>query len=153
MPEINNAEALRAWLMGCPAIAGSAFGMDYLGDAAGSWSLGCVPTEAGVRKNILGEAAPRRRQSREYWLDARLPWSADEAGNLENLGRMQAAEDWMTVQSAAGALPDWNGGRVTAVLPSLSTAPVDFGAGTARYRLKLRVEFEREHSTGGYEYV
>ena len=40
MPEINNAEVLRAWLMGCPAIAGSAFGMDYLGDAKAAIRLG-----------------------------------------------------------------------------------------------------------------
>ena len=143
MTGINNAEALRTWLRDCPAIPREcAFGADYLGDEAGSWALCASPSEAAVRENILGEKALRRRQSREYWLDARLPFSGDAARNLENLGILQAAEAWVSAQNAAGAFPEWEGGRVTAILPTVSAAPTDFGANAARYRMKLRVEYE-----------
>lgn len=143
MAGINNAEALRAWLRSCPAIPReSPFGADYLGDEAGGWALCAAPTKASARENILGEAALSRRQEREYWLDARLPYSGDAARNLENLGILQAVEAWVLAQNAAGAFPQWEGGRVTAILPTVSAAPKEFGADAARYRMKLRVEFE-----------
>lgn len=143
MPQINNAEALRDWLRDCPMIAReSDFGVDWLGDGAGGFALCAAPSEPTYREDILGRKAMSRRQGREFWLDARLPCGADVAQNLANLGFLQRVEAWVLAQNAAGAFPRWEGGRVTAILPTLTGTPVDFGSGEARYRLKLRVEYE-----------
>ncbi len=140
-----DARALRAWLRDCPAIdCEAAFGVDYLGAEAGSWAICSLATELKRRENILGETALARRQSREYGLDFRGIHSGDPAGNMENLGRLDEAAAWVRERSAAGDLPQWNGGRVTAVLPATSAAVEEIGKGTARYRLRLRVECEMD---------
>ena len=139
----NDVEALRAWLRCCPAIGREAvFGVDYLGAEAGSWVICGLASELKRRENIMGEAALARRQAREYALDFRGTHSGDPAGNLENLERMSGAAEWMRGMSAGGNLPEWPGGRLTAVLPARQAAVEDVGRGTARYRLRLRAEYE-----------
>lgn len=143
MPQINDVGALRDWLRTCPAIAReSAFGVDYLGEAPGGYALCAVPSEVKYRENILGETAPLARQSRDFWLDLRAPYGADAGQNLGNLEGMRAVADWVLAQSAAGNLPEWRAGRVTAVAPTVCAAPEDTGSGDARYRLRLRVAYE-----------
>lgn len=143
--------ALRAWLRTCPAIdREAAFGVDYLGAQVGSWALCAVPSQCARRENILGEAAPARRQSREYRLDYRGAYGADAAGNLANLDRLRAVAEWMWAKSAAGELPEWEGGRATAVLPALTAAPQNPGSDAARYRMGLRMEFELDAPVGAY---
>ena len=139
----NDVEALRAWLRNCPAIdREAAFGVDYLGVEAGCWAICGLASELKRRENIMGEAALARRQAREYALDYRGTHSGDPAGNLENLQRMSGAAEWVRSRSAAGDLPEWPGGRFTAVLPARQAAVEDAGKGTARYRLRLRAEYE-----------
>ena len=148
MARINNAEALRQWLRGCPWIAReSAFDVDWLGDGTGGFALSAAPSQPEYRENILGRKAPPAKQGREFWLDARLPHGADVAQNLSNLGFLQRVEHWILAQNAAGAFPEWEGGRVTAILPALTGAPEDVGSGWARYRMKLRVEYEASETT------
>lgn len=143
MPRINDAEALRDWLRGCPAIAGeSAFGVDYLGDVPGSFALRALPSEVKYRTNILGGTAPLPRQSREYALEARAAYGAEPGQNLENLELFQAIAGWMLAENAAGRFPEWEEGRVTAILPAVCAAPEDAGSDSARYRLRIRVEYE-----------
>ena len=142
MPQINNAGALREWLRTCPAIDRTRpFGVDYLGDGPG-YALSAIPSALKYRENILGGTALEPRQSREYWLDAREPYGGELAQNLDNLGFFQDVADWILAQNAAGNLPEWSGGRVTAVLPALSAAPDGADSDSARYRLRLRVTYE-----------
>lgn len=141
--------ALRAWLRTCPAIdREAAFGVDYLGAQAGCWALCAVPSKCARRENILGEAALGRRQSREYRLDYRGAYGADAAENLANLEKLRAVAEWTRAKSAAGELPEWAGGRATAVLPALTAAPQDAGSDAARYRMGLRVEYELDAPEG-----
>ena len=138
-----DARALRAWLRDCPAVGReAAFGVDYLGAEAGSWAICRLATELKRRENILGEAALARRQTREYGLDFRGIHSGDPAGNMESLERLDEAAAWVRERNAEGDLPQWNGGRVTAVLPAMSAAVEEIGKGTARYRLRLRVAYQ-----------
>ena len=144
MPRINNAGALRDWLRNCPAIdRGRPFGVDYLGEAPG-YALCAAGSELKYRENILGETALAPRQREEYWLDARSPYGADVAQNLSNLALFQSVAEWIRAQSASGHLPTWDGGRVTAVSPTLTAAPTGAGSDAARYRLRLRVDYEAD---------
>lgn len=153
MPQINDVGALRDWLRTCPAIAReSAFGVDYLGDMPGGFALCSVPSEAKYRENILGEAAPMPRQSRDFWLDVRAPYGADAGQNLDNLALMRSIADWIRAQSAAGNLPEWQGVRVTGIVPAAGVSVEDAGSDAARYRMRMRVEYEiREQATGNRE--
>ena len=149
MAQSNDARALREWLRDCPAIGReAAFGVDYLGAEAGCWAICGLAAVWKRRENILGEAALARRQTREFALDYRGIHSGDPAGNLENLERMDAAAAWTRLRSAAGELPEWTGGRVAAVLPAGPAAVEQIGKGTARYRLRLRVEYELDAPAG-----
>ncbi len=139
--------ALRDWLRTCPEIEReAAFGVDYLGAEVGSWALCGAASEMKRRENILGEAALADRQSREYRLDYRGACGASAAQNLANLGRLETVADWIRAQNASGALPVWEDGRATAVLPA-KTAEVENVAGdAARYRLRLRMDYQWDAS-------
>ena len=52
-----------------------------------------------------------------------------------------AVADWIAAQNAAGAFPEWEGGSVTGVTPTLTGAPVACGAGAARYQIQIRVTY------------
>lgn len=141
---INGAQALRNWLRGCPEIGRGAFGADYLGMEPGSWSLNALPGAVQYRENILGQRTPEDRQEREFQLDWRADYGAQAGQNLENLGVLQRVGEWILEQSAEGSLPEWEGGRVTAILPEQNGAAAETGSGEARYRLRLRVFIERD---------
>lgn len=143
MAQSNDVEALRAWLRTCPAIdREAAFGVDYLGAEAGCWAICGLESELKRRENILGEAALARRQAREFGLDFRGVHSGDPAGNLGNLEKMAEVAEWVRERNAARELPLWPGGRIAAILPARPALAEDIGKGTARYRLRLRVEYE-----------
>lgn len=145
MAQSNDVGALRDWLRMCPLIdTGAPFGVDFLGAEPVCWAIGAAASEWKRRENILGETSPARRQSREYRLDMRGACGADPAENLRNLERMSGVADWVRKRSAAGDLPEWSGGRITAVLPARCAAPEDIDCDSARYRLALRVEYEMD---------
>ena len=142
--DTNNAAAVRAWLRGCPEIAGSAglFGADYLGDAPGGYTLDNVPSALKYRENILGEMELLPRQEQLYVLAARMDYGADVAGNLDNLGVFQRIFEWIVRRNDARELPEWDGGEVTAVAPALTACPVAVGSSAARYQMQLRVVYK-----------
>ncbi len=141
--------ALRDWLRTCPEIdREAAFGVDYLGAEAGSWALCGAASDLKRRENILGEAALEDRQSREYRLDYRGSCVASAAQNLANLERLEAVAEWMRVQNALGALPAWEGGHATAVLPAKTVEAEALAGAAARYRLRLRMDYEWDAPVG-----
>ena len=141
----SNAERLRDWLRQCPAIgAGARFGVDFLGSEPVQYALICEASPVNYRENILGERRAERVQVQNYRLDARLPFGSDSSRNAENLAALQGVARWILARSAARCLPEWDGGRVTAILPALTGAPVEYGVKDARYRIQLRVLYETD---------
>lgn len=141
--------ALRDWLRTCPEIEGeAAFGVDFLGAEAGSWALCGAASDLKRRENILGEAALADRQSREYRLDYRGSCGASAAQNLANLARLEAVAEWVRAQNALGLLPVWAGGRATAVLPAKTVEAEAVAGDAARYRLRLRMDYEWDAPAG-----
>lgn len=137
----NNAGALRAWLRQCPAVqAARAFGTDYLADEA-SYSLDMTPSALRYRENILGEMVLRETQEQNFVFASRDPYGADFQQNLENLAFFQAVSAWIIEKNNAREFPAWEGGEVTAIVPTLSAYPMTMGSAFARYQIQIKVTY------------
>ena len=143
MPEImtNNVRSMRAWLRQCTALESTrAFGADYLADEE-SYSLDVTPTAQRYRENILGEMVLRETQEQNFVFASRDPYGADLQQNLDNLGVMQQVSAWIIDQNNARNFPDWEGGEVTAIVPTLSAFPITLGSAYARYQIQIKVTY------------
>ena len=143
MPEtpVNNTAALRAWLRTCSALVLTRlFGVDYLADDE-SYSLDAVPTALKYRGNILGEMVLRETQEQNYVFASRDPYGAEFEQNLENLGVMQAVSAWIIDQNNIRNFPDWEGGEVVAIVPTLNAYPISMGSAFARYQIQIKVTY------------
>ena len=141
MPYTNNTESVRTWLRRCPAIERTrAFGVDYLAEN-GSYSLDAVPTALRYRENILGEMVLRDRQEQNFVFSSRDPYGDELRQNLDNLGVMQDVAAWIIDRNNARDFPAWEGGEVTAIVPTLSGYPIAMGSAYARYQIQIKVTY------------
>ena len=143
MPTTNNAEKLRAWLRQCPVIDRKLlFGADFMGENATEYGVFSVPSSIQYRENILGEQVPQMNQEQNFIFAAKAPYGTDIRQNLDNLGFWQDVTSWILEQNQTHNLPDWDGGKVRAIYPTLTGAMVQAGSDTARYQLQLRVAYQ-----------
>ena len=143
MPDISNAQRLRTWLFGCEAIdATKRFGVDYLGDEPTEYALITVPSGLKWSENILGERKLKPEQEQNFIFASQEYYGADVAQNLQNLAFYQAVMNWIMARNAAGDFPTWDGGRVTGITPTLTGAPIAYGAGAARYQIQIKVTYK-----------
>lgn len=143
MPEVNNAERLRTWLLGCPSMQAAAyFGADYLGENATEYAVISVPSNLRYRENILGKMVLRESQEQNFIFAAKVPYGSDVQQNLDNLGFFQDVATWIQEQSRMGNLPEWDGGTVTAVSVSSTGAPMQTGSDAARYQFQIKVIYK-----------
>ncbi len=143
MPEVNNAERLRTWLLGCPSMQAAAyFGADYLGKNATEYAVISVPSNLRYRENILGKMVLRESQEQNFIFAAKVPYGSDVQQNLDNLGFFQDVATWIQEQSLLGNLPEWDGGTVTAVSVSSTGAPMQTGSDAARYQFQIKVIYK-----------
>ena len=145
MAGISNAEHLRQWLLGCGAIDRTKrFGVDWLGDGGDGYALVTEPSPLKWKANVLGECRPEAEQAQDFLFEARACYGADAAQNLANLALCQDVMNWIVARNAARVFPRWEGGVVTGVMPTLTGAPIAFGAGNARYQIHIRVNYRME---------
>lgn len=141
MPNTNNAAALRTWLRGCDTVEQKRlFGTDYLAESA-SYSLDSVPTTLKYRENILGQRVLRETQEQNFVFASREPYGSDYAQNLDNLGIMQDVVAWIVEQNNGHNFPDWEGGTVISIVPTLSAYPIAMGSAYARYQIQIQVTY------------
>lgn len=141
METINNAGVVRAWLRTCPEVAQArAFGADYLGEGE-SYSLDVVPTALKYQENILGEYVLRETQEQNFVFASRELYGDQFQQNLDNLAFFQAVSAWIIAQNNARSFPEWDGGEVTAIVPTLSAYPISMGSALARYQIQIKVTY------------
>ena len=141
--EIDNAQRLRDWLRECPELARRPFGVDHLAREPGGFALCTLPGELKRRENILGGLEPLARQERAFDLDARLPYGAGAAQNLENLALMGRIAAWIEAQERAArypALPEGCTALAAGVLSAESRA-LSQPAGIGRYALTFYIDY------------
>ena len=143
MPEINNAEAIRAWLITCPHIAASKyFGADYMGGDSTEYAVISVPSTLRYRENICGKRVLRETQEENYIFAAKVPYGKDVRQNLDNLAFFKNVSKWIAAQNAAGNFPEWDGGKITAIECTNTGAPVQTNTNDARYQFQLKVTYK-----------
>ena len=142
MPEpINNTASLRTWLRGCTDIERNrGFGADYLADNE-SYSLDVTPTALRYRENILGETVLRETQEQNYVFASHEPYGDEYQQNLNNLAFFQAVFAWIISQNNARNFPQWEGGEITSIVPTLSAYPITMGSAYARYQIQIKVTY------------
>ena len=143
MPQVNNAEKLRTWLRSCPTVAQNLrFGADYMGENPTEYGVFSVPSTYQYRQNILGEQVPQFNQEQNFVFACKSPYGSDAAQNLENLAFWQDIVSWIWKQNEDGNFPDWNGGTVTAIMPTITGAMISATSDVARYQIQLKVTYQ-----------
>lgn len=143
MSQTNNAENLRTWLRTCPAIAKkNRFGADYMGENATEYGIYSVPSSLRYRENILGEKIPLLNQEQNFIFAAKSPYGSDIKQNLDNLGFWQDIVNWIWQQNSEQNFPEWDGGHVKSIVPTLTGALTQAGNDAARYQIQLRVAYQ-----------
>ena len=144
MPEttpINNTASMRTWLRTCSEIVNTrAFGADYLADNE-SYSLDVTPTALRYRENILGDMVLRDVQEQNFVFASRDPYGDDLQQNLDNLAFFQAVAKWIIDQNSTRNFPEWEGGKVVSIVPTLTAYPIAMGSAFARYQIQIRVTY------------
>ena len=141
---VNNTEQLRFWFRTCPTIAASKrFGVDYSTEKPEEYAIISVPSTLKTHENILGEEVLDDEQTQNFLFASNAPFGADTQQNLLNLGFHQAIVDWIIEQNAAQNFPEWNGGRIKSILPTLTAAPIKAGSSVARYQIQLKIKYRR----------
>lgn len=144
MSETNNAQALRDWFRGCPALAtGVRFRQDYLAEGPTEYAIFSVPSTLSTKENILGQTVLMDIQTENFVFASKEPYGADTRQNLENLAFYQAVMEWIVAQNNAGNFPEWSGGIVKSILPSITASPVQVGAAAAKYQIQIKVTYRR----------
>lgn len=138
---INNVAAMRAWLRGCTdIISRRLFGVDYLADEA-SYSLDTVPSALAYRENILGEMVLRETQAQNFVFASREPYGSDVMQNADNAAFFQAVAAWIITQNNQRIFPEWEGGEIISIVPTLTAYPISMGSAFARYQIQIRVTY------------
>lgn len=141
---MDNTASVRAWLLACPPIAESEglFGSDYLQDEPGGFTLDSVPSALKYRENIEGEYKLESEQEQLYVLAARMDYGPEAVANLNNLDVFRRIFAWIIERNNARELPAWEGGELTAIVPSLTAYPIAMGSSAARYQIQLKALYK-----------
>lgn len=143
--ESTNAEYLRDWFRSCPAITKSYnFRVDYLAESPTEYAIYAVPSQINYRENVLGERVPLPVQTLDFIFASKESYGADVQQNLANLGFYDAVVAWVLEQNNAGNFPVITGGRVTSVVPTLTSYPAEVGSDAAKYQIQLQLTYRRE---------
>lgn len=141
---VNNTEQLRLWFRDCPYISkNNRFGVDYVAESPTEYAIYAVPSTLKYHENILGEEIPDDDQAQNYIFASKEPYGADIKQNIENLGFYQNVTSWIIEQNNARNFPEWDGGHVRSILPTLTAYPAQVGSSAAKYQIQLKVNYRR----------
>lgn len=143
MPGSNNEQHLRKWLMGCPELSNkNRFRVDYLSEKPTEYAIFAQPSTIAYTENVLGEMVPRQKQVQNFVFATKDVYGADERQNLSNYQFYQDVIAWMQNQNAQRNLPDWEGGTVESVVPTLTQYVSVPGTDSAKYQIQIQVTYK-----------
>ena len=145
MSETNNTANLRLWFRNCPVISKSnKFNVDYLSGKATEYSLYAVPSTLKYHENILGDNVLDDIQTVNYIFASREIYGADARQNIQNLGFYQSIVDWITEQNNSQNFPEWDGGSIKSIVPTLTAYVAQAGSDAAKYQIQIQVKYRRK---------
>ena len=107
MPEVNNAEQLRKWFKGCPALnASNRFRVDFLPENPTEYAIYSSPSTLNYKRNVLGEEVPQRVQFLNFIFASKETYGADIQQNLANLGFYDEVVMWVWEQNRKKNFPE-----------------------------------------------
>ena len=143
MPEVNNAEQLRKWFKGCPALnASNRFRVDFLPENPTEYAIYSSPSTLNYKRNVLGEEVPQRVQSLNFTFASKETYGADVQQNLANLGFYDEVVMWVWEQNRKKNFPEISSGDVVSIVPTLTAFPAEIGSDCAKYQIQLRLTYE-----------
>lgn len=145
MADIKNAESVRTWFRNeCPAIHRNIpFYVDYFSGEPVEYGIFTIPSVLRTKENILGEEIPLDEQEQSFFFAANLTYGADVPTSNENLAFFQDITTWIYKQNEDKNFPDWDGGRIKSIVPSLTVDISRVSANTAEYRIQLKITYRR----------
>lgn len=141
---VNNTESLRNWFRECPEISRqNRFRTDYLAEGATEYAIMSVPSTLKFHENILGERVLDDNQTQNFIFASKEVYGADAQQNLANLAFYQAVTKWIVDKNAAQEFPEWEDGKIRAILPTLTAYPAQVGSNVAKYQIQIRIDYRR----------
>lgn len=141
----TNAEHIRVWLReNCPAIEKKVrFGVNFLKGQGKEYGIITIPSQLRTRENILGEEVPLDEQTQSFFFAAWLPYTQDISQHNANLAFFQTVIGWLWERNAAHDFPEWDGGRIKSIVPTLTADIARATASEAEYRIQIKVTYRR----------
>ena len=141
---VNNTESLRNWFRKCPEISrNNRFRADYLAEGPTEYAIMSVPSTLKYHENILGEEVLDDNQVQNFIFASKEVYGADVQQNLANLAFYQSIVNWIIDRNNAKDFPEWDGGRIRSILPTLTAYPAQVGSNMAKYQIQLRINYRR----------
>jgi len=141
---VNNTESLRNWFRKCPEISrNNRFRADYLAEGPTEYAIMSVPSTLKYHENILGEEVLDDNQVQNFIFASKEVYGADVQQNLANLAFYQSIVNWIIDRNNVKDFPEWDGGRIRSILPTLTAYPAQVGSNVAKYQIQLRINYRR----------
>jgi len=143
--EVNNIESLRAWFRECPEISkGAYFRTDFLAPEPTEYALFSVPSSLSYHENIMGEEELNDIQTQNFIFSSKEFYGADARQNMENLGFYQRVTAWILEKNNRHEYPEWEGGTIKSIVPTLTAYPAQVGSSAAKYQIQIRITYRRK---------
>ena len=144
MASINNTESLRQWFRTCPVIQNSKrFHIDYLAEDPTEYAIIASPSSLSYHENIIGEEVPDDIQFQNFIFASKESYGPDIQQNLANLGFYQDICDWILEQNAEKNFPEWQGGKIKSIVPTLTVYTTQVETSAAKYQIQIRITYRR----------
>ena len=138
----NNTELLRDWFRTCPLLSSdNRFRVDYVAESPTEYAIYAVPSSLRYTENILGEEVLNPVQTQNFIFASKENYGADIQQNLKNLGFHQDVMNWILEQNSAKNFPNWSGGVIKSIVPTLTGYPAQVGSSAAKYQIQLKVTY------------
>lgn len=131
-------ESVRKYLEGCPLLEGGKLNVDFLPEAAASYSVDVTPVKPVVKSYLNGSSV------RQFlFVFATRAYYGDQIRQqLDNLCLFESFEEWVDRQNRARNFPDLGEGRAVRKM-EVTTSGYVFApdTDTARYQIQCRLVY------------
>ena len=133
-------ECLRAWFKGYEGLTGR-LDVDYLGEAADTYSIDTIPTEEIIKHYKSGV-----KKQYQFAISSRRFYDDNIEQNISNLKFFEDLTAWVEARAKARELPTMDEGRTALKIVVTSNAYpfIVSEDGKARYQVQMRLEYYKE---------
>lgn len=136
-------ESVKNFILTCPCLAELAVHVDFLPEAADTYSIEEVPVNSVLKTYLDGS------QERQFVFvfASRFYYSDETRNNIENSGFYEDFSDWLDEQTKSGNLPMMRNGLTPTKIEAISSGylfDVSGDLSNARYQIQCRLIYDKE---------